>query len=100
MKVISRQGMTRRCGSMAGTPKDGGASTRLALLLRCGGRRRRRAGDRRGAIEDRVEQELEGAVRLRAEGDFRTDQKHFALAEFRFNRSRPALEIVLTPRPA
>src|SRR5690606_19544825 len=57
-------------------------------------------GGRPAARVDRVEQELERAVRLRAERDLRSEDERLALADGRFERGRASLEVVLPPGPA
>src|SRR6476661_1889456 len=58
-----------------------------------------RAADLRGAGIDAVEQELEGAVRLRAERDLGPEQEHLALAQRGLDHRDAALQVVLSPRP-
>ena len=81
-----------------GTEPEPGTPQILSSPRRCfrGGS----ADHLRGAVEDAVEQELEGAVRLRAEGDLGPDQEHLALAERDVDAGGAAIEIVLAPRPA
>src|SRR5262249_56871513 len=55
----------------------------------------------RGApVIDPVEQELEGAVRLRAPGDLRPEEDQAALPDRRIDDLDRLVEILLTPRPA
>src|SRR5688500_9461427 len=64
-------------------------------------RRPRPCGRPRAAgLVDRVEEELEGAVWLGAEGDLRPEREGASTADGRFERRDTTLEIVLAPRPA
>src|SRR5690606_41581339 len=54
----------------------------------------------RDAEVDPVEQELERAVRLRAERDLRAEEEELALAHLGLDDGGAALEVVLPPRPA
>src|SRR5262249_27231746 len=73
-------------------------ATRRRKLVTETGNRKLATGNRLPV--QRVEQQLEGSVRLRALEDFRAVEDEMSVADTRVDGEDTAFEILLTPRPA